>query len=91
MFYACRLASRLAKGMEPQPNCTGEEMALHKIIEMARYDDFEAFDDELEALPSHPKDDDFDMVSLSRQKLQHCLEAASGRLQCGGACPCMYT
>lgn len=28
-----RIAARLANGLEPSPNCTGEEMALHNIID----------------------------------------------------------
>ncbi len=50
------------KGLWPSPNCTGEEMALHKIIEHASEDQFEE-DKIYESLPVNEEDDDFDMVS----------------------------
>lgn len=36
-FVSCyrRIAMRLAKGLEPRPNCTGEEMALHHVVGLA--------------------------------------------------------
>ena len=61
-----RLVARLGKGEFPHPNCTGEEMALHKIIEMAQElytDGDEAIMDTLEGLPKSTKDENFDMVS----------------------------
>ena len=61
-----RLVARLAKGQRPHPNCTGEEMALHKIIELAQAlysDGDEGIMDTLEGLPKSTADEDFDMVS----------------------------
>jgi len=62
-FQECylRIAMRLQKGQPPRPNCTGEEMALHNIIDRAADAD-DAIGDEIDALPEYPNDDDFDMV-----------------------------
>ena len=49
----------------PNPNCTGEEMALHKIIEYASdfaEDEKECHIEDYYALPVHEEDDDFDTV-----------------------------
>ncbi len=51
------------QGLWPKPNCTGEEMALHKIIEMATEDDFGHLDEDYDALPVHEEDDDFETIS----------------------------
>ena len=60
-FVEChkRIVCRLAKGMTPHPNCTGEEMALHNIISWARdlFGDYATgIEDELEKMPGHPSD-----------------------------------
>jgi hypothetical protein len=63
---ARRLVARLGKGQEPQPNCTAEEMALHKIIELAQdmySSEDESIMDTLQDIPRSKKDEDFDMVS----------------------------
>jgi hypothetical protein len=48
-FVEChmRIAARLSKGLDPSPNCTGEEMALHNIINMAEADDDYEVDESL--------------------------------------------
>ena len=48
-FVEChmRIAARLSKGLAPSPNCTGEEMALHNIINMAEADDHYEVDESL--------------------------------------------
>jgi len=56
-----RIAMRLQKGLPPRPNCTGEEMAFHNILERVPDVDEEC-EDTLESLPEYPNDDDFDMV-----------------------------
>jgi len=62
-----RIAARLSRGMEPSPNCTGEEMAVHRITSYANdcgfstsLEDYETF---ISKLPSHPNDDDYDAVA----------------------------
>ena len=60
-----RLVARLEKGQFPRPNCTGEEMALHKIMEMAEAlysDGDEGVMETLEGLPKSTIDEDFDLV-----------------------------
>ena len=49
------------QGLWPNPNCTGEEMALHKIIEHAS--EVDADEDIYDTLPEHEEDDDFDTIS----------------------------
>ena len=56
-----RIALRLQKGLPPRPNCTGEEMALHNIMDRMQDAD-DAIGDEIDQLPQYPNDDDFDMV-----------------------------
>jgi hypothetical protein len=48
-FVEChmRIAARLSNGLDPSPNCTGEEMALHNIINMAEADDEYELDESL--------------------------------------------
>mmetsp|Transcript_22518 Transcript_22518/g.44492 ORF Transcript_22518/g.44492 Transcript_22518/m.44492 type:complete len:434 (-) Transcript_22518:216-1517(-) len=64
-----RIACRLAQGMPPSPNCTGEEMALHNIITVAPEADEVIGNsdfgerDILSALPTYRNDDNFDLVS----------------------------
>ena len=48
---------RLQKGFAPQPNCTGEEMAFHNIVQCAPDADNFIFA-ELEGLSKRPNDDD---------------------------------
>ena len=54
-----RIAMRLQKGLPPKPNCTGEELAFHNIMDEARYTDMMEEDDEL---PTFPNDDDYETV-----------------------------
>jgi len=58
-----RIGLRLQKGLPPQPNCTGEEMAFHNIMNRVpdAEDDFACSgqDEEFELLPKHPNDDDY--------------------------------
>ena len=56
-----RIAMRLQKGLPPSPNCTGEEMALHNILERAPDAD-DVIGDEIDMLPEYANDDDFEMV-----------------------------
>ncbi|KAF6257477.1 hypothetical protein COO60DRAFT_1524008 [Scenedesmus sp. NREL 46B-D3] len=63
---AMRLVARLERGLEPQPNCTAEECALHKIIEMAEAffrDGVDRQTGALDALPRSTLDEDFELVS----------------------------
>ena len=53
-----RIAMRVQKGLPPLPNCRGEEMALHNIMDHARDHD-DLIRDELNQLPEHRDDDDF--------------------------------
>ena len=65
-----RMANRLAKGLGPKPNCTGEENALHYILHMAP-DQVTMFHaggagiwGEYHGLPEYPQDDQMeDIVS----------------------------
>lgn len=51
----------LAAGTDPEPRCTGEEMALHLIIGRARTAPTSGrFAAELTTVPPHPDDDDWD-------------------------------
>ena len=63
-FAECyrRIAYRLQKGLPPSPNCTGEEMAFHNIMDEGVEDADDAIGDELEGLPTFPNDDAYDMV-----------------------------
>jgi hypothetical protein len=68
-FIACfdTIAGRLASGRDPEPNCTGEEMALHIIIAFAEghYHDGvteEVFGDYYAEFPVHEHDEDFDRI-----------------------------
>jgi len=55
-----RIAMRLQKGLPPQPNCTGEEMAFHNIMDDVP-DIEEHFEDneDFQALPEYLNDDDY--------------------------------
>mmetsp|Transcript_42218 Transcript_42218/g.47013 ORF Transcript_42218/g.47013 Transcript_42218/m.47013 type:complete len:251 (+) Transcript_42218:56-808(+) len=55
-----RIAMRLQKGLPPQPNCTGEEMAFHNIMDGVP-DIEEHFEDneDFQALPKYHNDDDY--------------------------------
>lgn len=67
-----RIAMRLQKGLPPNPNCTGEEMALHNILDRAPDADTEQLDllgiCEVERLPKFWHDKDFNGV---RQRSIH--------------------
>ncbi|MFC9786967.1 hypothetical protein [Rhodococcus sp. NPDC127528] len=54
------LASDIETGNQPHPTCTGEEMALHLILERAAALHGDGhFDDQLHDLPAHPDDTDW--------------------------------
>lgn len=60
-----RIAARLAKGMPPKPNCTGEEMVLHSLLLHAaelESDDMAGLAPGLDRLPVFKHDGDFDLV-----------------------------
>ncbi|KAI8468349.1 MAG: hypothetical protein J3K34DRAFT_12107 [Monoraphidium minutum] len=60
-----RIAGRLANGLEPGPNCTGEEMAFHLAVDWAREYDWGGNDEEsaqLDRLPQAEMDDDWELV-----------------------------
>lgn len=61
-FREChlRIAMRLEKGLPPTPNCTGEELAFHNILEMAS--DGEDMDDIFDGLPEFNNDDNYRLV-----------------------------
>lgn len=55
------LSADAAAGVDPEPHCTGEEMALHLIIGRARIPSVaDLFRSDLEDLPLHENDDDWD-------------------------------
>jgi len=57
-----RIGLRLQKGLDPTPNCTGEEMAFYNIMDRVP-DAFREYEDgyeEYDALPNYPNDDDYD-------------------------------
>lgn len=56
----------------PNPNCTGEEMALHTILDYAE-EDFEEDEDYL-ALPQFANDEDFDLAREALFEDQDVLE-----------------
>lgn len=63
-FLECysRIACRLMRGLEPSPNCTGDEMALQNIISLASAFDGDGMFDEMEEdgvfkIPKDRKDD----------------------------------
>ena len=56
-----RIAMRLQKGLDPQPNCTGEEMAFHNIMYLAP-DAYDAIHEEIDELPENPNDEEYGMV-----------------------------
>ena len=61
-FVEChrRIVCQLRKGLVPQPNCTGEEMALYGIFDLAEDLGRDGIDDDKYlALPSNPSDEDF--------------------------------
>ncbi len=58
-----RIGLRLQKGLPPQPNCTGEEMAFHNIMEQVPDVDDVLYDDEnYTNLPEYPNDNDYHLV-----------------------------
>jgi hypothetical protein len=69
-FLACytRIACRLQKGLEPHPNCTGEEIAFHDILRLAVDSDEILCDtwtgqpSAFDRLPVYPNDDNFSLV-----------------------------
>ncbi|NMM92190.1 hypothetical protein B2J88_49455 [Rhodococcus sp. SRB_17] len=55
------LAADAAAGVDPEPRCTGEEMALHLIIGRARTAmTADRFGEDITNLPPHKNDDDWD-------------------------------
>ena len=59
-----RIAMRLQKGIPPSPNCTGEEMAFHNIMNLATDAEDGLYEDETyDALPKYPNDDNYSEVS----------------------------
>ena len=56
-----RIGLRLQKGLPPQPNCTGEEMAFDNIMRRVPDAEEELYE-EFESLPKYPKDDDYSTV-----------------------------
>ena len=56
-----RIAMRIQKGLDPQPNCTGEEMAFHNIVYLAPDAD-DAIHEEIEEIPENPNDDEYGKV-----------------------------
>ena len=54
-----RIAMRLQKGLPPKPNCTGEELAFHNIMDQAPDDSIMEDDDEL---PTFPNDNEYETV-----------------------------
>lgn len=55
------LSADAAAGLDPEPRCTGEEMALRLIIGRARTAMIsDRFVEELTHLPAHKNDDDWD-------------------------------
>ena len=64
-FQQCdfRIYLRLSKGLMPEPNCTGEEMALHTLFDYVEQDEHPdatyANDDHYWTLPQFPNDDNY--------------------------------
>ena len=56
-----RIAMRIQKGLDPQPNCTGEEMAFHNIMSLAPDAD-DAIHEEIVEIPENPNDDEYGKV-----------------------------
>jgi hypothetical protein len=57
------LAAEAESGTDPQPRCTGEEMALHLILGRARAiaaDEPEVRPELVDGTNAHPSDDDWD-------------------------------
>lgn len=63
-FLEChmRIAVRLSKGLFPFPNCTGEEMALHNIIDSAKADEIDEINEIDESLVKFENDQNFDLL-----------------------------
>ena len=58
-----RIGLRLQKGLDPSPNCTGEEMAFHNIMYLATDAEDGLFGDPVyHALPEYPNDDNYDDI-----------------------------
>jgi hypothetical protein len=53
---------RLQKGLPPKPNCTGEELAFHNIVAIARSEGDEHFEHIFEGLPTLPNDNNYRIV-----------------------------
>ena len=59
-----RIGLRLQKGLDPSPNCTGEEMAFHNIMHLAPdAEDVYVGEPEYDALPKYPNDDNYNDVT----------------------------
>lgn len=63
-FHECyvRIAMRLQKGLPPKPNCTGEELAFHNIVAIARSEGDEHIEHIFEGLPTLPNDNNYGIV-----------------------------
>ena len=63
-FCECyvRIAMRLQKGLPPKPDCTGEELAFHNIVVIARSEGDEHFEHIFEGLPTLPNDNNYRIV-----------------------------
>lgn len=83
-FAECflRLASRIAKGILPSPNCTGEEMALNLVISHAKSSHFTP--EGYAELPSYGPDSDYERVEDLAVEDQDVLMLLDE--QTGGAC-----
>ena len=65
-FRECyvRIGMRLQKGLPPSPNCTGEELAFHNIMERVRGDELGIeFDESFEALPRFANDENYGLIN----------------------------
>ena len=64
-FQECylRIAMRLQKGLPPRPNCTGEELAFHIIMQRVEGDELGTdFDESFDALPRFANDENYSGV-----------------------------
>ncbi|WIA30608.1 hypothetical protein OEZ86_000688 [Tetradesmus obliquus] len=63
---AMRLVRRLEKGVELRPNCTAEELVLHRLIDIAKIsweEEDEVVAEAIKGLLRSTLDEDFDLVS----------------------------
>jgi len=61
-----RIGMRMQKGLPPTPNCTGEEMAFHNIMDRVPDAEDSLNDEVYNALPKYPNDDNyFDVTDLA--------------------------